>query len=366
MVAVALRQPPKPLPEIDFIIAGGAEIGLGHIMRSAALAAAAARRGWSVRAFVDGDRSATDCWRLASGQQDVLGWPDWNPRSPARVTVFDHPGEKSRWLSKARQAGTATVVLDDSRYPRQAELTICPALHHQPLEETKATKLHLLQGPHYAILAAVHLEMPHRALTTRTKLLLSLGGADPHQVTPRIAPILRSALVDCQVRHGIESCHAVLGPAFGDSGDRIAEILVRSGWRVHRALDPMRMAKLMSETRLAVIGFGTSLIELAWHGTPHLSVTHHPADETFARSLEAQGIGTHLGYAETLDDPIIATRFRRALEDASWQRESSRKAFRALDGGQGVERILDRLELLAQTYFVRSSSTRNSVSTTWS
>jgi spore coat polysaccharide biosynthesis predicted glycosyltransferase SpsG len=222
----------------------------------------------------------------------------------------------------------------------------------------------LLSGPRYAILSDVHRATSNRALQTRTKLLLSMGGADPHRVTPRIAPILRSALANSEVLHRIESCHAVLGPAFPDPNRSIADSLTRSGWQVHRALDSSAMARLMSESRIAVMGFGTSLTELAWHGTPHLSVTHHAADEASARSLEARGIGTHLGYAGNLDDAVIGARFRRAVEDPIWQHDSSRKAFDALEGGHGADKILDRLELLDRAYFVSSPSTRNSVSTT--
>ena len=101
-----------------------------------------------------------------------------------------------------------------------------------------------------------------------------MGAADPHRVTPRIAPLLDIVLKNSDVLHGITSRHVVLGPAFSDPDDVVRQSLTTSGWRVHRALDGPRMAKLMSEAKLAVAGFGTSLTELAWHGTPHVFVTH--------------------------------------------------------------------------------------------
>ena len=346
-------------PEIDFVLAGGASVGLGHIMRCAALASEATRRGWHSRAFIDGDPVASRSWCHASGRSDIERWQSWRPEGAARVTFVDHPGEKGTWLARLKQANTRIVVLDDPRVSEQADLTVCPALHAVPLREpaqiatgrwpntfhrgNENSISRMLSGPRFAILSSAHRSTDHGPLRTRTQLLLSLGGADPHQVTPRIAPVLESVLRDSEVLHGITTRHVVLGPAFKDPGSAIAEALEDAGWWVHRGLDALPMARLMSETKLAVMGFGTSLTELAWHGTPHLSVTHHPSDEGPARTLEAMGIGVHLGYAGSLDLAVVESRFRQALEDKNWQSASSRIAYEALGKGLGIERILDRI-----------------------
>jgi len=345
-----------PRREVDFVIAGGSETGLGHIMRCAALARALRRRGWKSLAYLEGDRTGAKRWQMASGQTTLSDWSSWRAHDAARVTFVDHPGAKQRWLSLLRQSDTRIVILDDPGYRERADLTICSALHHHSKPFSTGTMsatstetsnenqdCRMLFGPRFAILADHHLATPRRPLRTRTKLLLSLGGADPHRLTPRIAPILASVLHDSDVLHGIETRHVVVGPAFTDAGT-LARELEDGGWRVHLALDGLAMASLMSKSKLAVMGFGTSLCELAWHGTPHLSVTHHASDDAQAQGLEATGIGVHLGSAATLDPPLIASLFRRALEDESWQQRSSETARRALEGGLGVERILDHVE----------------------
>ncbi len=330
--------------DVDFILAGGATHGLGHVMRCAALASAARRRGWASRAYLDGDRTAGDRWRIATGQRRPEAWSDWSAEDAACVTFVDHPGDKGRWLSRLSQSGTRIVVLDDARFRSLADLTICPALHHLPTDIShEKTDSRMLFGPRFAILAEIHLVTPSRPHSTRNKLLLSLGGADPHQLTPRVAPILASVLNDSEVLHGIRTRHVVLGPAFADP-DRLARKFEDSDWQIHRALDGLAMARLMAESKLAVMGFGTSLSELAWHGTPFLSITHHASDDPLARSLERQGIGVHLGSASSLNLEVVASRFRRALEDDAWQRTSAEAAQRALEDGLGVERILDRIE----------------------
>jgi spore coat polysaccharide biosynthesis predicted glycosyltransferase SpsG len=63
----------SPGPEIDFIVAGGARYGMGHVMRSSTLAAAAVQRGWRVRAFLAGDRVAQESWIAGCPDSEVLG-----------------------------------------------------------------------------------------------------------------------------------------------------------------------------------------------------------------------------------------------------------------------------------------------------
>ncbi|MEZ4330209.1 MAG: hypothetical protein R3F35_00505 [Myxococcota bacterium] len=337
--------------DIDFVVAGGARYGMGHVMRSGTLAAAAAGRGWRVRAFLAGDRTAEQAWRDRCPGSNVTAWTAWRARRSAPVTLFDHPFSKSRWLAACPPERTHSVVLDDERAVGRARLTINPALHHAPDEETARSgppapasrPAEVLSGPRYAILDPVHRGIRHAPLSARRTLLVSLGGADPHHATPRLAPILARVLERVGPSCGIEARHVVLGPAFADPDERIRRALAAAAWRVERALKPAAMAASMATARLAVVGFGTSLTELAWHGTPHLSLTHHDADVPRARTLERRGIGRWLGSAARIDPDEVATRFEAALRDLAWQSDSAARARDALEGARGVERILDRI-----------------------
>jgi spore coat polysaccharide biosynthesis predicted glycosyltransferase SpsG len=341
-------------PDIDFVVAGGARYGMGHVMRSGALAAAAAERGWRVRTFLAGDRIARERWLASCPTSRLETWSAWRASESAPLTVFDHPFAKSRWIAACRRERTRAIVLDDPRAIGRARLTINPALHHVPdraddaweSAEDDPERL-TLRGPRYSILSPAHRSTPHRPLAERDDLLLSLGGADPHGVTPRIAPLLVRALETVR-GHGIVRRCVVLGPAYRDPDGRVAAELAASGWQVERALEPTAMAASMAKARLAVMGFGTSLTELAWHGTPHLSVTHHLQDDAWAQRLEALGIGGWLGHAAALDAEFVLARVGRALADPAWQLGSAERARAAIEGGRGCERILDRLAAIAE------------------
>ena len=342
--------------DIDFVVAGGARYGMGHVMRSAALAAAAARRGWRVRTFLAGDRVAGERWHAAAPEASVHAWSAWRASASSPLTVFDHPFAKTRWLAACRRDRTRSIVLDDVRAIGRARLTINPALHHMSLGEDENSLESpeddpaslSLRGPRYAILSEAHRETSHRPLLERTSLLLSLGGADPHAVTPRIAPLLAGVLAHTELAPTILVRRAVLGPAFADPEGRVALALAAAGWQVERGLEPLAMARRMADARIAVMGFGTSLCELAWHGTPHLSVTHHVQDEAWATRLEERGIGGWLGHAESLDPTCVTSRFARALADLPWQIESAQRALDEIEGGRGCERILERLAWIAR------------------
>ena len=311
-------------------------------MRSRAIAQFAQARGLRVRAHLDGDASAGACWSAGTGLAPPARWSAWSAADAADWTILDHPFDKRSWLARLGRAESFAVVIDDERVRGEAPLTILPGLHHAARDDDDPDRV--WAGPRYSILSAIHRETRPVEPGERDGLLLSMGGADPHHVTPRIAPWLVRALDQTPVDHGIRRLEVVLGPAFQDPREAIARRLASEGWQVERGLSAERFAERMARARFAVMGFGTSLTELAWHATPHASITHHEHDIAAARALEASGIGVYLGCATQLDSQHVTTRFRRAIEDGPGQRDAVARARAALEGGRGVERILDELE----------------------
>ncbi len=333
----------RPL-RIDFALAGGSRQGLGHVMRCAALACEARRRGHVVRAWLAGGAEAHDPWMGASDSTPHADWSEWRAVDAPDVLVIDHPDDKGPWLDRAEAAGVPASVIDDASAIGRAPLTIGPALHEAPVDRPDR-----IAGPRFAVLSTAHRWLAPGSAGPKTRFLLSLGGADPHRVTLALAPVLERVLDGTAARHLFCSRDVVLGAAFPDPEGAVATTLSEAGWQVHRALTPARMATLMAQSRLAVMGFGTSLTELAWHRTPQLSVAHHEADVDAALRLEQLGIGRVLGHAGALDLERVAERVRESIEDRSWRERSAERAFRAIEGGRGVERIVDRLEALAES-----------------
>lgn len=334
---------------IDFVLAGGAGVGLGHIVRCATIAAEAKQRGWSVRAFLDGDDAGLTTWQRLAGDSVVGSSRAWRPTTAHRLVALDFPNEKSAWLERIERAGMASLVIDDARVSSRASWTLLPGLHHavessHDDSDTSRGSPRVLSGPRYAIIPEAHRRCPRTPLYGRDRVLLSMGGADPHHLAPQIAPIALRLLDRLSGRIPVAELDVVLGPAFEDPGDRIARHLTSLGGHVYRGLDAASMAERMRSARIALIGFGTSLTELAWHGTPFLSVTHHAHDRAPARDLEANGLGRVLGTAGELAPDRVERRLSRALLDLEWQRTSRQRALSLIEGGLGTTRVLQTLE----------------------
>ena len=199
-------------------------------------------------------------------------------------------------------------------------------------------------GPSYALLSREHLARNPIPLNTRHRILLSMGGSDPHRFTPRIVRAISVVLASRSLRSSINGVDVVLGAGFEDPKGLEAQAIEDLGFQVHRTVSADKMAELMHRARLALIGFGVSLSELAWHNTPFLSVPHHDADRAPARDLAANGVGRILASGSELDRNQMVNRITAALEDQEWQRSSSALANTALEGGSGADRVLSRLE----------------------
>ncbi|MEM9175867.1 MAG: hypothetical protein AAGC67_11590 [Myxococcota bacterium] len=342
----------SPIP-IDFVAHGGRDQGLGHIVRSARHAAEAIDRGWRVRGWVEGDDAALAVWARTCGR----------PARPLReaheafapIVAVDGPDDKRALLGRLGEIGARPLLIDDERaYARRPNAPrgwrLLPGLHHAPVDTSGATDASgfaLLAGPRFAILSDAHRFAPEPTRAERSSLLVSLGGSDPHRAGPRVALGALEALGTLAHRDEIEMpdrVDVVFGPCFVDDDAREARALRDAGCFVHHALDASGMSDRMQQARLALIGFGTSVTELAWHGTPFLTLTHRERDRGPARNLEARGYGRVLGSAQRLDRVPIAKRVRRALLDGLWQEESARAARLAVGDARGASRLFDRIE----------------------
>ena len=338
---------------IDFVASGGRELGLGHIVRSARLAREAARRGWSVRGLVDGDAVAHRVWRETSGFEARRFAPDSDRFAP--LVSLDGPYDKRPLLERLAGLGVRPILIDDERPYAIAPASprgwrVLPGLHHARCETSGATDAQgfaLLSGPRYAILSDAHRAHATPRTGPRKSILVTLGGSDPHRAGPLVGLAARAAVRElARTGSGFRELQVdvVFGPSFEDPADRDASLLEAAGCRVHRGLDAFGMADRMRLARLAIVGFGTSVTELAWHATPFLTIPHHDHDRGAARDLASRGFGRTLATARRLNRSAVSRHILDALRDETWRTTSATRARDVLDDGDGVARIFARIE----------------------
>lgn len=316
---------------------GSASLGMGHVVRSAALATALRERGCDVRfAMRELAGDAGDFVRKSGFPIDVIPAQDVDDRTPltpsdladtlaaaqrfgARCVVVDHYGASADYLAAVRARGPQVAVIDDLA---DRELTSADWLLNQNLSaaglayRTRGDCVRLL-APSYALLrpefAAAR---PHVARTfgrDDRRVLLTLGGG----ATERLCAEITKALGDVPRRLDVRS---VLGGAPAAS-----------------------MAALMAWADLSINGGGSTCWELCCLGVPMVVFTLTPDQVPNAAALGRHGCAVSLGawHAET-----GAQRLAQCVEEllaAPERRASMSRAAQALVDGSGAERAADSL-----------------------
>lgn len=314
---------------------GGREVGLGHLARTAELAREAASRGWRVAFALRGDASAE-----AVLERELPGVPQRPWKTPAdlldvaRHVVFDTRDDCADELAALSRSGARTLVLDRTDLLDRADWTVLPVLHAAPCSHPRVRA-----GGRWCMVPEAVRRTARRPEAERDALLLSFGGADPLNLTERLAAPLAAVLREFEPRERTPALHAVIGPSFAHP-DRTADQLAGLGFHVHRALPRAGFAALAARAQAACVGFGTTLQELAWLGVPFVSVTHHASDVVHAARLEALGLGASGGFGGALDPAGFTALLARSLFDPAFRERSARRGAALLGDGRGAARIL--------------------------
>jgi spore coat polysaccharide biosynthesis predicted glycosyltransferase SpsG len=320
---------------IRFLVSGGAGSGLGHVMRTAVVAAEARRQGHGVTMVVRGDAAARAA--LAS---ELPGAPieTWQEATSAVSTggpiLIDSPDDISAELATARQRGIRSVVLDRTDHLDHADATVLPILHGPSIAHPR-----LFQGAEFvAVAPAVRAADVASYPGNRSIAVVTAGGADPIGLTAPLTEALLGVLSGARE----PTVHVVVGPAF-TGANALVRRLARSSACVHRALPRAGLATLMAHARFALTGFGTTVYDLAALGTPVVYWTHRTSDLEGARRLEARGLGACGGDGMAMTPAQITTVLMQTVRRDDWCVDASARG-RALvgraDGARAVLRVL--------------------------
>jgi spore coat polysaccharide biosynthesis predicted glycosyltransferase SpsG len=327
--------------DLALAVSGGTGLGLGHLMRAAALAESARERGLAVRVAIDGDQRAAEALRAELPGVELGRWRDAGDLRGARWVAFDTRREIAAELAAVRRAGSRALVLDRLDFLDAADLTVVPALHAPPLAHPRLR----MGAPWLVVGSAVRELRAAPAAPPRRALLVSLGGADPLGLTARLAAPLARVAARWPGPAAPPEIHCALGPAFARRAALAAE-LAALGWRVHDAPPRRALLSLARGALGAVVGFGTSVYDLAFLGVPMVYLTHHAGDRPDAERLAALGIGALAAEGPAFDPPAFERAVAATLPDAGWRARASARGLALAGDGLGTRRILDLLESL--------------------
>jgi UDP-2,4-diacetamido-2,4,6-trideoxy-beta-L-altropyranose hydrolase len=332
-------------PVVAFRTVGGEAIGFGHVRRCMTLAQALAAEGAEVHFVVDAEPTVEAI--LRGHGFDVMGVSGDDERElretaraarawGARALVCDSYEIRGECLPSL-PVSVVAVIDDLAGRPLPVELVINSAAGASDLAYETDPRTKLLLGPTYALLRAEFAEEPARDIgPTVSRVLITVGGADPTELTPRLMACTRAALPDA----GID---VVMGPLWS------AESRERLDWAaaedtaitVHH--DPPRMRDLMLGADLAVAGGGQTLYELAATGTPTVAIQLASNQRPNLQGLNERGV---LAWAGDVADLDVITRVGAALGSVSHDRARRRamsRCGRRLVDGYGARRVAHAL-----------------------
>lgn len=157
-------------------------------------------------------------------------------------------------------------------------------------------------------------------------LVVSLGGSDPHDLTPRVVEALK--VVERKVK-------VIVGPAF--SG-----VIDWSDDSVEYVLAPHTLMPHLQGAALLVGSLGMTAYEAAAAGVPSLLIGLSDDHVATAADLEERGVCFNLGRWDDVRYAAVGFIAGEVLTDPKqWQVMSA--AGKALVDGRGVERVADRI-----------------------
>ena len=323
---------------------GGTTLGLGHVMRCLALAERLVERGACVTFVTRADEPAV-LTRLAAGGFDVA--PVRAGAAPARgvatlleraaaigakAAVVDVCGLTVDEQAAIRDAGLRLTVIDDLARGRfVADVVLNQNADARPELYAAAPHTRLLLGPRYALLRPAFVG---RSATPppggSPRVLLTMGGADPDNVTLRV---LREAdALDADF-----ALDVVLGPAF-PHGDAVEAAARTARHPVALRRDPGDLPGLMAQAALALSAAGSTCWELAHLGVPAVLVVLADDQAGNAAGLASAGVALSLGAAARLSGPALREALGVLLADPV-RRARMAAAGRRLVDGAGAGRV---------------------------
>ena len=245
----------------------------------------------------------------------------------AAWVVLDGYSFGPEFHSFIRAAGIELMVVDDighlSRYDVDAILNqnsyASEAMYPERLPQTK-----LLLGSPYALIREEFLVWRNRpkSIPERgSRIVVTLGGADPDDATPRIVEGLADLDAEVIVILGGGNPHA---PPKVPAGATARFEIVR---------DRRDMPDLLRWADLAVSGAGSTCWELAVLGVPGVLTILAENQVRIAEHLEAIGAAKSLGWASGLEPSEIGRVVDAVLKDKALRVAMSKAGSHLVDGG---------------------------------
>lgn len=328
------------------------EMGVGHVMRSLALAQA-----WQ-------DANGKVIFAMATGVQLVVERLHSERIEYAELLVA--PGsieDASRTLELCRELQASWLAVDGFHFSQEfrhgvrkgpsqllflddhgefAPYSCDVVLNTNPyaseeMYPQREESTRFLLGPKYALLRREFLGHPpiqKDAPELARRLLVTFGGSDPHNVTLQVIDALfelKDLGLEVMVVAGSSNPHRTL-----------LEETVREFLNAQILFNTNSMPRLMASADLAVSAGGGTCYELAYQRVPMFLITMAENHERTVQAWEERHAAINAGWFNRLDRRTLEDGLRRLITNRNLRRELVRNAAGVVDGS-GARRVVQTM-----------------------
>jgi UDP-2,4-diacetamido-2,4,6-trideoxy-beta-L-altropyranose hydrolase len=340
-----------PVPALLVRSDGGTDVGLGHLVRSMALAEAWRARGGKVTYALAPDlhdplqllsgrcESIESVQARAGSARDACELRAIAARVQPRWIVLDGYRFGPAYRRSLRRSAQLALIDDLGNLgPYEVDALINHNVYASASLYRRAGDLPrlLLLGSRYALLRQEFVALRRRRRATKrdvVRILVTLGGGSSHG---HLGPILASLdrLPATRIRATI-----VVGPA-DPCWDAV--VAAARGRPVHLVRGGPKLPRLLAEADLAITSAGSISWELCCLGVPALQLVLSQDQRRIAAELDARGCAVDLGAPAGMSPRAYARQINILLEDPERRRSMSLAGRRLIDG-RGAARVAQYL-----------------------
>ena len=231
-----------------------------------------------------------------------------NAQSINKILIDLKKNISKGYIRRLKETGTKTILLDNIGEGRlEADVVIYPVAHS---DETlfKGIQGELYHGWSYILIDKEFFGKRKKINKDKTRILVSMGGSDVHNITPKIINELRKIDRDFE-------CTVVIGPGFKNQSIKVDDD------RFMIKKNVSNMAELMLNSSIGIILFGVSAYEAAAARLPCILITDSARNKKAAEKFKEFGTCIYSGGYKELNKNKIASQAESLLENTDLRRK---------------------------------------------
>ncbi|HEY8889396.1 MAG TPA: UDP-2,4-diacetamido-2,4,6-trideoxy-beta-L-altropyranose hydrolase [Clostridium sp.] len=318
---------------------GGANIGIGHIMRTLVLAKELCKIH-DVFYVCKVDNPLSEKYRIGIEKAKSQGFVVRTIREDfilldlndiqADLLITDSYDVDEKYFDETKRMFNKTAYIDDMNlYYFNVDFLINQNIDGDDFEYKVNPDTKLLIGPTYIMLREEFRGTCKKHLKINVNdIMITVGGGDPQHVTEQLLEYVEKLEYNF---------HVIVGPSFDKKGflKNFESPKISFYYNAN-------MYEIMQKCDIAISACGSTLYELAICGIATLGIIVAENQQGIATKLSKMGIIKNMGWYDKLDKDMFASELNDFCNDYGKRKEIYTRAKEAIDGN-GVKRIVKNL-----------------------